>query len=464
MGGARPLVQINGYTLSASELVYLEINQFDFYPTLTIRMKMTSGIFLSRHFPKDGDLISVFIRSFSDTLKPIRNDYFITEITSMPSNDAEGGDMLLIMRGILHIPLLYAETCMGIKDTTSFDALVQVTSNMQLGFASNESSTDDNQNWICPYITHQDFIENIVSHSWKDDSSFFYAFIDCYYTFNFLNMNKLFIVKDNEEPKKGIMRGTVTTDMYDTTDVSTSIVQNVLTNAQDMSATNYYYNSLRMINKSGEINILNGYKRYVHFFEKSLETDYRNTENCHTEIFVDPMVTPDAASKKVLLKGRAGEDNYLYQIKHKWQGVQYGTPNHNVHQYYKFAEIHNFQNIQEMSKLNLQITLPNPNFNFYRGQRVPFVLTVSQNPERVKIAGNEADKPRVTGATIDRFLSGQYIILGTKLIYNQDSTSANKEGRYKQELKLGRREWTMPDSVRKIDENDPEKWSSEKPL
>ncbi len=466
MGGDMPLVQINGYTFSTRELVRLEIDQSDFYPTLNLTIKLETGIFLSRHFPKDGDLISVFIRSFTDVLKPIRNDYYLTKLTSSKSQDGEGNKMTLFIRGILNVPLLYAEQCMGIKQKSSFDSLVQIATDLKLGFASNETATDDIQNWLCPYITYKEFIDYVVKHSWKDDASFFWSYIDYYYNLNFLNMNKLFIVPDSAEAKEGVMRGTFLNDMYGTGNISNAKAQNILTNSQDMQTTNYYYDGLQMINKSGEINILNGYKRFVHFFEKSMESEYKKSvPEKHSKMYTDPMVTPGSAEKKVLLKGRPGEDIYKFQIKHKWQGIQYGLPDHNVHKYYKYAELHNFQNVQEMSKLNLRVILPNPNFNFFKGQRVPLTLVVAQDPERIKVAGNEADKARTTGATLDRFISGQYIILSTKLVYNQDSENvAMKKGKYSQELLLGRREWSMPDSIRTLDESDPEKWSSQKPL
>jgi hypothetical protein len=262
------------------------------------------------------------------------------------------------------------------------------------------------------------------------------------------------------------MKGLGTSDMYGTEKLSTQKVDTVLTNSPDMQNTNYYYNGMQLLNKSGEINILNGYKRFVHFYEKILEPTYATSTEKHSSFFVDPMVTPGTPGKKVIMKGRVGEDTYLTQVKHKWQGLQYSLPDHNVHKNYKYAEYHNFQNTQEMSKLNVRIIIPNPNFNFFRGQRVPLMLVISQDPERVRVAGNEADKPRTTGATLDRFISGQYIILSTKLIYAQDSEpdAKSKKGKYSQELLLGRREWSMPNTLMRLDENDPEKWSSEKPL
>jgi hypothetical protein len=176
------------------------------------------------------------------------------------------------------------------------------------------------------------------------------------------------------------------------------------------------------------------------------------------------MVTPGASKDKVILKGRPGEKWYEKQVKHKWQGTQYSLPNHNVHPYYRFAEMHNFQNVEEINKLNLKLTLPNPNMSFFKGQRLPLIMLVTRDPERIKVAGNETDQARTVGATVDRFLSGQYTILGTKLIYEQDINDAQKNGKYTQELLLGRREWSMPNSVTQLDENDPELWSKNKPL
>lgn len=465
LGGTEPLIQINGYTFPAREIIRVEIDCNDFYPTINAILKSDNGIFLSRHFPKDGDLLSIFIRSFNDALKPIRNDYLITKVTTTKSGDSEGNNMSITIRGVLNIPLLYAEICKGIKNKTAFDAILEITSDLNVGFASNETKTNDQQNWICSYNTYREFIEQIVSHSWKDDSSYFWAYIDYYYILNYVNLNKLFIVKDTEELKDGIIRNTMVSDMMGKESLSQTTDKNILTNSPEMKSTNYYYSQIQLINKAGEIDILNGYKRYVHFFEKSFEKEYKsNIPEKHTVMYVDPMTTPGSENKKVILKGRANEDWYKKQIKHKWQGLQYSLPDHNVHNYYKFAEIHNFQNLEDLNKLNIRLTLPNPNMNFYKGQRLPLMLLVTRDPERVKVAGNEEDKPRTVGATLDRFMSGNYTIIGIKLIYEKDDNDKVNAGRFSQELLLARREWSMPNSITNLDENDPEKWSTQKPL
>ena len=78
VGGSYPYITINGYgPFSVREIEYFEIECEDFLPTINLYIRPGTGVFLTKHFPKDGDLISVYIRSMTNEFKPIRNDYYI---------------------------------------------------------------------------------------------------------------------------------------------------------------------------------------------------------------------------------------------------------------------------------------------------------------------------------------------------------------------------------------------------
>ena len=47
----------------------MEIDNYTAVPKIELVVKLTHGVFISKHFPKDGDLISVFIRSYSEIQK-----------------------------------------------------------------------------------------------------------------------------------------------------------------------------------------------------------------------------------------------------------------------------------------------------------------------------------------------------------------------------------------------------------
>jgi hypothetical protein len=76
-----PLVVINQYQVQMDRLKYFSLESTGFYPTLTVRFADTDGLFTARNYPKDGDIIQLYIRSQGEetTFKPIRIDFTIID-------------------------------------------------------------------------------------------------------------------------------------------------------------------------------------------------------------------------------------------------------------------------------------------------------------------------------------------------------------------------------------------------
>lgn len=443
LGGSSPLVSINDYYLSENELERLEIDTYDWIPKCQLVFTIHTGVFISRHFPKDGDLVSVFIRSFNDTFKPIRNDYLIDDIVTNYSLDNEASNITFYINGTLRVPNLYAEDCKVIEQKTSYEALLQLSTDLNLGFVSNEKNeTTDKQNWLCTWETNADFIKYITKHSYKDEQSFYDIWIDYYYNLNFLDINKVISVHDKEPPKDGINKSSFSSDFVSDLDLFHSKSKIVLTNYRESAMSNSYFNKILLMNNTGKINTLNGYKRHIYFY------DFNDKKV--VDYFIDSLVTENSQKEKVVLKGRNNEDYYKTEIKSKWLGWQYRTPEHNVHTHYKEAFIHNFQNLNELKKINIQLSLPNSNFNLYKGQRIPIMFTIVED-SRGKVASNVEDDADNYGVVLDRFLSGYYMIIGIKFIYvyKPNLTTENITTKYTQEILVTRREWSMPNSPKR---------------
>lgn len=460
LGGSQPFIQINGYTFSSRELIRMEIDNYTAVPKIELVVKLTHGVFISKHFPKDGDLISVFIRSYSEILKPISCDFLITKIQTSRSNDKEGSEITIFFDGILNVNYLYAEVCKGIKDKTSYEALLEIAKDLKLGFSSNDDSTNDKMNWICAYDTYKNWIENITIHSYKDDFSFYDYWIDYYYILNFVNLNKSYSVSDSEDAKLGIGQGIYQIDHNKDDNIESHAVAHHLTNSPGSEKTNYFYDSIEFINNSGEVNILNGYKRYLHIYDIAKRDLYKDKDKKHDIIFIDPMITNGSEKLKNVMKGRAGENIYMNTTKHKWQGIQYSTVSkNNVHDYWKISEFLNFQNTENLKKMMIKVRLPKANFNIYKGQRIPLSCVITKDVERGKVAGSYGkDNYKKLGVTLDRFLSSNnYVVVGVNLIYTQVDNGKKSDvyGDFSQEIILGRREWEIPTSVAFTDPANP---------
>ena len=188
-GAVIPLIQILGKVFEDDQVISMELSSVGPIPYCTATFAVNDKSFYSSFFPKDGDLMTVFIRSKDDVFKPIRNDFEISNISINPKRGEDSTDSMTIS-GALRIPGFDAIKCFS-KKGTSMKALMQTATDLKLGFATNEVDTDDDQVWICPFEKTRDFIANTALASWKDKDSFYTYFIDPFYILNFVNMEPL---------------------------------------------------------------------------------------------------------------------------------------------------------------------------------------------------------------------------------------------------------------------------------
>lgn len=441
LGGAAPIVQINNKIFTGEEIISVIIESEGSIPHCYVSLMIMDKSFYSRAFPKDGDLVSLFIRSKDDSLKPIRNDYVITSVSV--SSDYGAGELSydkMSISGILWIPGYHDIRCFS-KSGTSYDVLLKVSSDLKLGFASNEISTDDYQTWICPNEKFGNFLTNVSSASWKNSNSFFHSYIDPFYYFNLVNVDCLF--SEKTEIEEGLCMDLLTNDYGNENYQGKATGKVVLSNWQEFSSTPFFIVKYSLFNESSRINNTYGYKRYVEYYDgftKEKET-----------LFVDPLISPDSEKDKMILKGRPNEDYYLTQVQSDWMGIQYGENGENCHEKYNYAKIQNFQNVVHLGKMGLNVTLQSINFNLRRMQSVPVVIIIKKDTTR-KIAntpleddgyddsGNVKKKKAVDAFDspflVDQTISGYYVIWSMRYVF--------KGGAFRQELFMVRREWPIP--------------------
>ena len=62
-GASHPLMKINEFVFQQGDTAYMKIDTSGFLPTITTRLLIKSKSMYTSDFPKDGDILSVFIRS-----------------------------------------------------------------------------------------------------------------------------------------------------------------------------------------------------------------------------------------------------------------------------------------------------------------------------------------------------------------------------------------------------------------
>jgi len=463
LGVSYPFLTINSYVFDPDEIDYFTIDATGFLPQVTFIFTLVkTDAFKSQGYPKDGDILSVFLRAKNNAFKPIRNDYIIKNVSSGPGGQDNAGGTTTIS-GELFIPRIKDQL---IKSYTgnSFNVLNSIAQDLEMGFATNETSTSDSQAWLCAGSSWEEFIQHIAAASWKDENSFFKCYIDVYYHLNFINVNNQ--LEGEGQLAAAILDVTLTKDYLSSkvgeVEQSQKEIGKFLTSLGNMSGTNMYIQGYRTCNESSRIHEEHGYKYNVQFFDmKSLK---------YWNIYVDPKTSDGAENKKIILKGRtfpkkeeqakngispSASEYWKTQNKFVWKGIQ----STNVHDKYTFAIAHNERNLLELRKLYLEVNVQRWNPNIYNGERIPLLLT-SQADElkaRVDAVGTDRqiiDQDQSAGSppVLDQFYSGYYMINGVTFTYNKkgpvESTGPNA-GKYNgpafyQTFTMTRREWPTP--------------------
>jgi hypothetical protein len=425
LGQAFPYIVLNGAEIQRNKIRHMEIDCMGFLPKISLTISIMPGKanFFAKSFPRAGDVISVFVRSPNDNIKPIRNDYQIITVnydgSDFPSDAGEG---FLSITGRLFIPKLYDHKTFSIEDT-SYSALMKLAEDLSLGFASNVDSTDDKMKWI-HMGNYESYIKSIAEHSWDGENSFFIAFVDFYYNLNFVDVNKQFVFSKDGQP--GVISDINIRVPSENSTFETQLDVFRLTNNMNFASFNNFVLQYNIINNASLLTYKEGVYKDYSFYDFTVKDIVKDS--------LVPLRTENAPEKMVSIFSNLGTS---LQSVREWAGLQYSYPTGNVHRNYNFASLQNkFNNIQ-MDKIIVEASLATPNFFVHRGQRLfleilSYADKIDQLDESVPIIFLN-DK---TTATINFFLTDFYFVKGHKIIYDP-----SKQIGFSQEIYLTKREW-----------------------
>lgn len=443
-----PVIRVNKYDVQADRLTNFSINCTGFYPTCSFTFDDRDGLFTARHYPTDGDIVQVYIRSAGKetTFKPIRIDFTIDTITPIGGGGSTNAPSQITIDCRMHIPNLFTEKVTYYNDT-SWNALSDIAEFLKLGYASNVDDTTDKQVWTNPNDTFEKFIKDIVANSYLDEKSFFTAFVDLYYNLTLVEVNRFFDQKDTKlETSLMFTQNAGDTMGSGSEEDSEYRSPNLLSNAIQMQGTARYISKYQQINNSGTVSKNNGYKRYTQYWDLGAKQFISE--------FVDPITnnTPGmvpATKGRVLADGKP-EGPVKEQVKYKYLGTQ----GDNVHDNFYYSAILNHQNLAEIEKFGMTIELDTVNPALVRYSRiycqilefggpVKSVLmapsddknTPSGTQKRSETTDNAGNDPTSQNGIINEYLSGFYVITGIEYILQ-------KPGGLRQILHLRRREVT----------------------
>jgi hypothetical protein len=446
-GMLEPVIKVNNTVVSG--LTYFQLNLTEFKPTLIFRFNTIDERFIYTSFPKDGDIASIYIRAFGEMFKPIRMDFIITGVISPFSkgvmtqqpydlDSSSGKYQTYTIFGEVRIPKLYKHIS-KVYEGTSSETLLKIAEELGLGFAANEVKTVDRMKWISPNIDYETLIKQIVNSSWLGEEDYFDCWIDQYYNINFVNLKKQF---DEQNDVIETMRVAYGPDEFpdvapgaDTLEVEFPVV---LTNATNVSKSPLFITAISLENNAGKINNEFGYFQTLQFYDDTLKSD--KPKNKFVAYNLEAVTNKNLGSRDVLNKGRLGEDIYKEEIKKTYVGTVYFD---NVHANFQQAQVQNILNRSDSYKILLKVKNRKWTPFLYRGQNFPVTIfhfssnTISGDSKYTAAKGEEtslANSPDQKTPNI--FLSGNYVVLGFSIEYN------NKDGMY-QSLLLGKKQWAL---------------------
>lgn len=389
------LIKINGRNINWEDVQVFELDSTSFIPTLKLVFLDVGEIFTGITAIKNGDIVSTFIREPSSKIKPIRIDFYITNATPQ-SNTPE--PTKIFIKGIIHVPNLWKPENKAINNT-SYVAFQEIAQNCQLGFATNIDSTSDKMIWISTFQTNYEFIKHITEAGYVDDASFLTSFIDVYYNLNYIEVNRefppLLDVKKFEEVVMEVGGINVTSDYM--------LFNNITSVVNELSFTNP-----KLIDDSGEISLLSGYKYNMSYYDL--------VNDSFQEFTIDPLTTK-GNEEYFNRRGRLSEDYFKDIIKYNYFGEQTS----NTHSNFKYAKINNKQNLTELKKTRLQFDVRKPNLSTYRYQQVAVMF--------IKDFSDESE-----ATSLNLYLSGNYLVDGFKYIKMPNGELGHR-------IYLTRREW-----------------------
>ncbi len=409
--GYTPFVWYQKFQIREEDIRSLQIYHVGIIPKITLTFADPNGSFKDDGTPMNDTTMDLFLNSTSKNLKSI---HFVFKIEEFIANKAQPGQTFTI-RGTINVPDLYVIANKSFNDT-SFGALRTMCKELGLGFNSNIDNTNDKMSWRNTNKKPYEFIEEIIAHSYINDDSYMAGYIDWYFCFNYVDLEKEYnrnISGDVGLDTSGLSQQTVKEE-------TERIMPLILTNDKSNSSSSNYIESYKTRNNSMKKSLVEGYS--------TVTKSYDRVNKQFLVFSVDS--TQSDPSKNKLLRG-AQEDSKFFDenIKTIFTGK---LDTDNTHFNYNYAMTQNRINLNVLSNISLDVTLPNANYNLYKYLKV-----------KVNIF-NETTTPQEPSILNNRY-SGEYIIADIEWHWSK--------GKMSQKLKLIRKE--LSKDVNEVKEDPP---------
>lgn len=354
--GTAPFIYYNGIHIEYKDISYFELYHEGILPAIKITFLDRNGIFKDDGFPVDDTIISIFIFSRSKRLRSINMDFKISNFKDLGLNE-------FTISGIVDLPQVYLRKFKSYSKKTSFEALQDLAKECEMGFCTNISNSNDRMTWINTGFPNYQFIDNIVKNSYLSDSSFLNCYIDFYYNLCYVDIEKE-LNRNNELDKMIISDGK--NQFTEDPERDEDIAPLILSTDHSVKGTNAFISEYIVTNKSTQVSLNKAYLTKTKFYDvKSKEI-----------LIFDVDSITSQGDKTIIMKGKPGDENFFREnVANIWVGkLDKFDDEGNAHSNFNYSLVQNQINIDEISKISIDIKLPVPNFNIFILQKIYLAL------------------------------------------------------------------------------------------
>lgn len=379
-----PLFSYNNSPLDARYIKKMTIYYEDFVPKCEIVLEDSLGLINSpQTTPLNDTKFDVFLNSGSDVLKSIHLKFKL----EVNQKNKSGTNTII---GTLDIPDFYKISYKSYRGT-SFESLRRLSKDFQLGFNSNIENTNDSMIWRRNGISAMKFFKNILEHSYISDDSFMIGYIDYYYSFNYVDIEKEWR-RDISDDVALVSQGL----MSKSGSQPDRIIRMIFSNDKSSQGSPLYLsnviinnNSTLQTTKKGNFTVSKTYdrikKRFLKFDIDSLTSNVKD---------------------QVVLKGSPGDKTESETNFRTSYGGKIDTSN--VHENWSYSIEQNKRNLTNLSNITLRADLPSPNYNLYKFQKVRINII----NQKTTVSDTEILNERI---------SGEWIIIDITFNWNGNS-------------------------------------------
>lgn len=370
--GLTPFVWYNGYQINERDIKSLDLWYEGLVPNARLTFADSIGFMKKEGFPLDDTKFEIFLNSGSKNLKSIHLKFKLTSFNENKNSSYE-------VVGTLDLKDFYKIKFNAYKGT-SYEVLKQISTELSLGFNSNITNTSDTMTWRNIGKVPKNFINEIIQHSYISDTSYVLGYIDYYYCFNYVDIEKEWL----RDISKDVGLASTGTNHLNDPNTRDKVERLQLTNDMSMQSSPFHFSTYRLNNQSTKISVNKGQFTVSKAYDKKKK---------QFVVFDVHSQTSDG-SKTIILKGAPGDSSDLKENYRTNYGGKIDAENTHIH--YLYSESQNQVNLDNLVRIAVDLELPHANFNLYKFMKIQLNFINQKNT----VTTTEVSESRLTGEWI----------------------------------------------------------------